>query len=169
MIYHSLLCSHFSLVVLGWNIRLSQVGDAWTTTASPRGRCLKLSEHGLRVGLYPWWCHEMETFSTLLALCAGNSPVTSEFPAHRQVTRSCDVFFDPRPNKRLSKQSRRWWFETASCPLWRDCNAYYILYCQVHCIGETVEIMYATCVIDMLFKMSIHVSEAWVTKAEGLL
>ena len=47
----------------------------------------------------------METFSALLALCAGNSPVTGEFPAQRPVTRSFDVFFDPRPNKRLSKQS----------------------------------------------------------------
>ena len=24
-----------------------------------------------------WWCHQMETFSALLALCAGNSPVNS--------------------------------------------------------------------------------------------
>ena len=30
----------------------------------------------------------METFSALLALCAGNSPVTGEFPAKRPVTRS---------------------------------------------------------------------------------
>ena len=35
----------------------------------------------------------METFSALLALCAGNSPVTGEFPAQRPVTRSFDVFF----------------------------------------------------------------------------
>ena len=27
------------------------------------------------------------------------------------------------PNKRLSKQWRIWWFETPSCPLWRQCNA----------------------------------------------
>ena len=26
-----------------------------------------------------WWRHQMETFSALLAICAGNSPVTSEF------------------------------------------------------------------------------------------
>ena len=31
----------------------------------------------------PWWCHQMETFSALLTLCAGNSPVTSEFSAQR--------------------------------------------------------------------------------------
>ena len=35
----------------------------------------------------------METFSALLAICAGNSPVTGEFPAQRPVTRSFDVFF----------------------------------------------------------------------------
>ena len=64
----------------------------------------------------------METFSALLALCAGNSPVTGEFPAQRPVTRSFDVFFDLRLNKRLSKQSWGWWFETPSHPLWRHCN-----------------------------------------------
>ena len=62
----------------------------------------------------------METFSALLALCAGNSPVTSEFPAQRLVTRCFDVFFDLRPNKCLSKQSWGWWSETRS--LWRHCN-----------------------------------------------
>ena len=56
-----------------------------------------------------WWRPQMETLSALLALCAGNSPVTGEFPAQRPVTRSFDVFFDLRLNKRLSKQSWRWW------------------------------------------------------------
>ena len=41
-----------------------------------------------------------------------------EFP----VPRSFDVFFDLRLNKRLSKQSWGWWFETVSRPLWRHCN-----------------------------------------------
>ena len=50
-----------------------------------------------------WWRHQMETFSALLLICAGNSLVTGEFPAQRPVTRSFDVFFDMRPNKRLSK------------------------------------------------------------------
>ena len=49
----------------------------------------------------------METFSALLAICAGNSPVPGEFPAQRPVTRNFDVFFDLRPNKLLSKQSLR--------------------------------------------------------------
>ena len=64
----------------------------------------------------------METFSALLALRAGNSPVTGEFPAQSPVMRSFDVFFDLHPNKWLSKQFRRWWFETPSRPLWRFCN-----------------------------------------------
>ena len=64
----------------------------------------------------------METFSALLAICAGNSPVPGEFPAQRPVTRSFDVFFYLRLNKRLSKQSRGWWFETLSRPFWRHCD-----------------------------------------------
>ena len=47
----------------------------------------------------------METFSALLAICAGNSPVTSEVPTQRPVPRSFAVFFDLRLNPRLSKQS----------------------------------------------------------------
>ena len=69
-----------------------------------------------------WWRHRMETSSALLALCAGNSPVTGEFPSQRPVTRNFGVFFDLRLNKRLSKQWWGWWFETPSCPLWRHCN-----------------------------------------------
>ena len=45
-----------------------------------------------------------------------------EFPAQRPVTWSFDVFFDLRLNKRLSKQSWGWLFETISRPLWRHCN-----------------------------------------------
>ena len=59
-----------------------------------------------------WWRHQMEAFSALLDLHAGNSPVTGEFPAQRPVTRSFDVFFDLHLNKRLRKQS-------LGCWLWR--------------------------------------------------
>ena len=61
--------------------------------------------------------------SASLAICAGNSPVTVEFPAQRPVTRGFDVFYDLRPNERLSKQSWVWWFETPSRPLWRHSYA----------------------------------------------
>ena len=60
----------------------------------------------------PWstWHHHMETFSALLAICAGNSPVTGVFPTQGPVTRSFDVFFDLRLNKRLSK-----WVRSRNC------------------------------------------------------
>ena len=44
----------------------------------------------------------METYSMLLAICAGNSPVTGEFPAQKPVKRSFDLFLDLRLIKRLS-------------------------------------------------------------------
>ena len=44
------------------------------------------------------------------------------FPAQKPVTRSFDVFFYLRLNKRLSKQSWGWWFETLSRPLWHHCD-----------------------------------------------
>ena len=53
-------------------------------------------------------------------------PFTGEFPAQRPVTRSFDVFFDLLLNKRLSKQSWGWWFETLSRSLWRHRNEVYI-------------------------------------------
>ena len=59
---------------------------------------------GITLPVRPEWRHQTETFSALLAICAGNSPVTGEFPAQRPVTRSFDDFFDLRLNKQLSKQ-----------------------------------------------------------------
>ena len=69
----------------------------------------------------------METFSAQLAICAGNSSITGEFPARRSVTRSFDIFFYLRLDERLSKQSWGWWFDMLSRPLWRHCNASVIL------------------------------------------
>ena len=61
--------------------------------------------------LLTWWRYKTETFSALLvALCAGNSPVTGEFP-HKGQWRF-DTFFDLGMYKRSSKHSRGWWFET---------------------------------------------------------
>ena len=69
-----------------------------------------------------WWRHQRDTFSALLVIRAGNSPVTSEFLTQRPVMRSFDVFFDLRLNKWLSKELWDWWFETPSCSLWRHYN-----------------------------------------------
>ena len=63
-----------------------------------------------------------KTFFSLLAICAGNSPLNEEFPTQRPMTRSFDVFFHLCLNKQLSKHSCVGWFETLSRPLWRHCN-----------------------------------------------
>ena len=39
-----------------------------------------------------WWRHQMETFSTLVAIYVGKSSVIDEFPVQRPVTRSFNVF-----------------------------------------------------------------------------
>ena len=103
----------------------------------------------------------METFSALLTICAGNSPGTGEFPAQRPVTRSFDVFFDLRSNKRLSKRWRGWWFETQSCPLWRHRNV----------IFNTTNVPYNNWVMFTSTKVNLDNSQsvekhldAWVTK-----
>ena len=56
---------------------------------------------------FSWGHNHMETFSVLLALCAGNTPATIEFPSQRPVIQSFDVFFDLCLNRRLSKQSNK--------------------------------------------------------------
>ena len=76
----------------------------------------------LKNGGDTWWRHQMERFSVVLALSAGNSPVTGEFPTQRPVTRSFDVSLICALNKRLSKQPWGWWFETSSSSLWRHYN-----------------------------------------------
>ena len=73
--------------------------------------------------IFSWWRHQIKTFSALLAIYAGSSPVTGEFPAQRPLTRSSDISFDLRQTKWLSKQWWSWWFETPPCPLWRHRNA----------------------------------------------
>ena len=91
--------------------------------------------------LNPWWRHQMETSCVTGPLCG---EFTGEFPSWMPVTRSFDIIIDlfqiwPQNrilhektsekdpsnvflNKRLSKQSRRRWFETPSRSVWRHCN-----------------------------------------------
>ena len=79
-----------------------------------------------------WLGHQMETFSALLAICAGNSSVTGEFPAQRPVTRNFDVFSHLHLNTRLSKHPWSWWFETLSRPLRRHCDVWYLWFKTAH-------------------------------------
>ena len=59
-----------------------------------------------------------------------NSDKTQQGINHIDLYISCfDVFFDLHLNKRLSKQSWGWWFETLSHPLWRHFNDAWQFYC----------------------------------------
>ena len=111
---HSYVCS---TLCSGWQ-KINKTSKLCVTGPS----CHSWLMNSPHKGPVSWWRHQMETFSALLAICAGNSPVPGEFPTQRPVTRSFDVYFDLRPNKRLSKQSRGWWFETLLCSLWRHRN-----------------------------------------------
>ena len=56
-------------------------------------------------------------------------PLCGEFTGHRWIpqrpaTQSFDVFFDLCLNKRLSRQSWGWRFETPSRSLWRHCDVF---------------------------------------------
>ena len=73
---------------------ISQTINAFENIISKNGRHFVLTT-------MPWWRHQRETFSALLAFCAGNSPVTGEFPSQRPVTRGFGIFFDLRLNKGL--------------------------------------------------------------------
>ena len=73
--------------------------------------------------------HQMETFSALLALCAGNVPVTGEFP-HKGQWRGALIFFictwiNGWVNTREAGDLRH----TPSRPLIRHCNGLWFSQC----------------------------------------
>ena len=69
-------------------------------------------------------------FRLTVPMC-GEFTGPGKFPTQRPVTRSFDVFFDLRLNKRLSKQPWGWWFETPSWSLWRQSNV--LWWCRGAC------------------------------------
>ena len=109
--------------------------------------------------LQSWWRHQMETFSALLALCAGTSLFTGEFPSQRPVTRSFDVFFDLCLNKELSKQSKHRRFETPSSSSWRHCNGE-ITACVLHGLIPKL-LCHCLCVLPILVRQFFKCSSAW--------
>ena len=68
-------------------------------------------------------------------------------------------FFDLRLNKRLSKQSWRWWFETPSRPSWRHCND--VLY--DHCDGTraTIRLSVSEATLTNIVKQIIFTFSQW--------
>ena len=90
-----------------------------------------------KLGMMNYWCHKHDLHDDVIKW--------KHFPRYcpfvrgihrsqRPVTQSFDVFFDLRLNKRLSKQSWVWWFETSAHPLWRHCNGHIMW----HCHGSTL-------------------------------
>ena len=71
--------------------------------------------------------------------------VTGEFPSQGPMTRSFDVFFDLRLNKRLSKQSWGWW----SRPFWRHCNM------ACHCKVNATPVV---CIIHRMYCITSYVT-----------
>ena len=108
--------------------------------------CCKL--HSNKAGIIR--CSHMMTssngniFRVTGPLC-GEFTGPGEFPTQRPVTRSFDVFFDLRLNKRLSKQPWGWWFETPSWSLWRQFNELWI-----HILNSVCATRFATCIRDFL-------------------
>ena len=82
-----------------WLDGISQKGGLYLMMTSSNGNIFRVTSH----------------------LC-GEFTVHRWIPAQRPVTRSFDVFFDPRLNKRLNKQWWGWWFETPSRLLWCHCD-----------------------------------------------
>ena len=62
----------------------------------------------------------METYSALLAFCAGNSPVPGEFPSQRPVTRSVDVSL-------IYAWINGWVNNREVCDLWRHRSRYDVI------------------------------------------
>ena len=135
--------------------------------SKPEPRCSFVNTHFMMCmdgSFIPWWRHQMEAFSALLGICAGNSPVPGEFPAQRPVTRSFNVFFDLRLNKPLSKQSWGWWFETLSRPLSRHRNAIISYgnakYSSFRLVSSTYKILYETIIIIRIMMFMITINES---------
>ena len=84
-----------------WNLPVSEFQMSYSDSIMMKGYRDRNSSNGHHSVMHSWWRHQMEKFSALLAICAGNSPVTGEFPAQRPVTQSFDVFFDLRLHKQL--------------------------------------------------------------------
>ena len=129
---HHLLCLLTSLTIIVWpypgsrarwwkgskvadDICLRWRGGSTSQDESPRQSLAK------RRRIFMVTSSNGNIFRVTGRLC-GEFSGPGEFPAQRPVTRSFDVFFDLRPNKRLSKQPWGWRFETLSWSLWRHCN-----------------------------------------------
>ena len=147
---------HSSKLGNGWHgnpvlcPRVNSPGKMTMETHSPWHRLVseRITNEGHRIEGYTcivfklwWWCHQMGTFSMLLAICEGNPLVTGGFPSQRPEMQSFDIFFDLCLNKRLTKQSRCWWLEMPSCSLWCYCNVCSCMFINKWILNQSVCIL----------------------------
>ena len=99
----------------------------------------------------PYTVHSMMTSSNgnICRVTAVNSP-------HKGQWRGALMFFcDLRLNKRVSKQSRRWWLETSSRLLWRYCNVMYKVVLR-YCHGDAFTVCGMTMTQDDSYLVMTH-------------
>ena len=85
-ILHPWALPWLTFVAAGWSVDMFAMTGFHCNTGMMHSKRWLLS-------IVSWLRHQMDAFSSLLAICAGNSPVTGEFPAQRPVTRSFDFFY----------------------------------------------------------------------------
>ena len=109
-----------------------------------------------------WYCEYLFTQNRMmggfLMMTSSNAniycvtgPLCGEFTGQR----SFDVFDDLRLNKRLSKQSRRWWFETSPRSLWRHCNMCTHITCLTNTECIVTDYMLRCCCEDTIPLLTI--------------
>ena len=89
------------------------------TTISPRGQCVNSM-----FDIGPWWRHDMETFSALLALCQGNPLVADGFPSQRTSNVELLFFFSVNLSKLLNKHSSCWQWD-GTVLKWSQCHDFH--------------------------------------------
>ena len=132
---YSHMFTKIGLVAAVVHLGLTSMNPRWPPTVDTIQVCSQsVHKHVLYV-LSTWFWHDQSIFFGMMTSSDGNiSRVAGPlwggttghrwFPSQRPVTQSFDVFFELHPNKRLSKQSRRRWFETPLRWLWCHCNNY---------------------------------------------
>ena len=81
---------------------------------------------------WPWWRHQMETFSALLVICGHRwTPLTKEWHGALMFSLICAWI-----------NGWGWWFETPSRPLWRHCKV-------------RVRQAYAICILTYCFPLPV--------------
>ena len=116
MMYSTVLKKSLLLVIKSW------ANSSRTCLENQRGAKAFIPLPYYAVKYPSWWGHQMETFSALLGFVRGIHRWPVNFPHKGQWCGSLMFSLICALNKRLSKQSWGWLFETPLHSLWRHCN-----------------------------------------------